>query len=117
MNQLHEALRNHTPTPEATSKATIKKHFEFAWNNARLRTIEGHGLTVDIILAAVTGMESRTRSKIITADQYNYLMNIATAAQANLSLIYSADARCQVLHARLSEAHRNSSSGLGWRAF
>jgi len=110
MNQLHEALRNHTPTPENVSKANIRKHFETSWTNSRLRTIEGNGLTPDIILAAVVNMESRTRLKIITNDQYNYLHNVARAAQANLSLIYSYDPRAQVLHARLVEAHRLISS-------
>ncbi len=106
MNQLHEALRNHTPTPENVSKAAIRKQFEVSWNNSRIKTIEINGNTVDIVLAAVINMESRTRNKIITPDQYNTLCGIAQAAQANLSLIYSHDVRAQVLHSRLMEANR-----------
>ena len=107
MNALHEALMAHTATPDLISKASLRKHYEAGWMNARIKTIENNGNTVDIVLAAVLNMESRTRSKIITPDQYNTLYGIATAAQSNLSLIYSYDTRCQVLHARMVEAHRS----------
>ena len=112
MNQLHEALRAHSGTPDLVSKANLRRHYEQGWFSARTKTIEQHGNTADIVLAAVLNMERRTRTKIITEDQYNLLISIAAAAQGNLDVIYSSDPRCQVLHSRLAEAHRNISSNL-----
>ncbi len=103
-NPLFDALQEHTKTPVDSSKDAIRKAVEVAWMHSRTKTIEGHGLGVDILLAAIMGMDGRSREKLISTRDFNAIYSLATAMQGKAAQFWAHDIKCQLLHGRLVEA-------------
>ena len=112
-NPLYDALQSHVKTAPSQSKESLRNAVEKAWMYARTKTIEGNGLSLDILMASIINLDVRVRQRLIADREFNALYSMATAMQGNANTFWAADVRNQVLHTRLVEA-RGGLQTYGW---